>query len=79
MFVELALWIEEFRSLIPVTAVCTPFPWPTITKIRVVYMWGAEWPRVWSISSYPLPRKLFIQVVYKQPVPSKEEFHPTAQ
>jgi len=79
MFVELALGIQEFRSLIPVTAVCTPFPWHTITIIRVVYIWGAEWPRFWSTSSYPLPRKLFIPVVYKERVPSKEEFHPIAQ
>lgn len=79
MFVELALWIQEFRSLIPVTAVCTPVPWPTITIIGVVYIWGAEWSMVWSTSSYPLPRKLFIQLVYKQPVPSEEEFHRIAQ
>jgi len=36
MFVELALWIQERRSLMPVTAICTAFPWHTITIIRVV-------------------------------------------
>jgi hypothetical protein len=50
---------------------CTPFPWHIITRIRVVYIWGAEWTRVWSTCSYPLSRKLFIQVFYKQPVPSQ--------
>jgi hypothetical protein len=54
MFVELALWIQEFRSLIPVTAVCKPFPWHTITIIKVVYIQGAEFQSLARNSFIPL-------------------------